>query len=232
MIRPVTAVVATLALVHAASAGGYDVLLRPDRAAGIMRTGSFDDATAMVVSEHERVFKGDFGAADPNQPNFSDEPGFRALDGAFSAGESWGFNITDRALRWNTITGAFDEPSPFGITISFAGGALSATTPTQPGEIVPGFSLLVPAGGFDNHLDIFLNAAEGSGADGIYLLRLTVFGAGLNASENIWIVLNRGRSETEHEEAEQYVRDVLVPTPGTGVLAAGGLLALSRRRRR
>lgn len=222
---------AVAALAAPASAGGFDVLLRPDRAAGVLRTGSFDDATTMVVSEHERVFKGDFGAADPTQPNFSDEPGFRALDGAFTAGESWGFNITDRALRWNTTTGAFDQPSPFSITLSFAGGALSATTPTQPGEIVPGFSLLVPGGGFDNHLDLFLNAGEGAAAIGIYLLRLNVFGAGLAASDNIWFVLNRGLSEAEHERAEHYVRDVLVPTPGTGVLAVGGLVAVSRRRR-
>ncbi|MEC9372878.1 MAG: hypothetical protein VYC34_03505, partial [Planctomycetota bacterium] len=91
----------TLAAGHVATAGPmeephFDVLLIPDLANGRVTTGAFDDATESVVSMNERVFPAEFGEADPMQPYFADEPGFRALEGDFE-GDSWGFDIVDQA---------------------------------------------------------------------------------------------------------------------------------------
>lgn len=219
-----------LAVSVTGSALAFDVLLLPDRASGVVRTGAYDDATKSVVSENERVFTGEFGA-DPLQPNFSDEPGFRALDGAFPAGDSWGFNITDRVYRWDVASQNFDTASPFTITMSYAAGILNATSPTTPGGFTPGFSLTIPGGGFDDHLDIFLDAGASTEADGIYLLRLNLFATGLAASDNVWFVLNRGLSGTEFAAAEQYVRDFIVPAPGACAVFAIGFASAGRRRR-
>lgn len=221
----------SLSALCSSRASAVDVLLNPDRAAGVLYTGSFSDSLGGVVSTRERVFTGEFGAADPTQPNFTDEPGFHALDGAFAAGDSWGFNITDRVYRWNAAARNFDAASPFTITLSYASGVLSATSPTAAGGFSPGFSLLTPGGEIDNHLDIFLDAGASPDADGIYLLRLNVFAPGLNPSDNFWFVLSRGLVGSEGAAAEQYVRDNLVPAPGALAALSLGLLAAACRRR-
>ncbi len=208
---------------------GLDVLLLPDFSSGVLRTGSYDEATKMVVSENERVFLAEFGEAIPGEPNFADAPGFRALDGAFTPGDQWGFWITDAVRVWDDVAGHFDTLSTHTITLGF--GPLSATSATTAGGVVNGFDLTIPAGGFDDHLDVTLDAPAGPEADGIYLLRLSLRATGLTPSENVWFVYNRGMDEKMHEAAEEYVRDVLVPSPGgASVLALFGA-AMSRRRR-
>ncbi len=223
--------IGALAALCSSPASAIDVLLTPDRAAGVLRTGSFSDALGGVVAARERVFTGEFGAADPSQPNFADEPGFHALDGAFAAGDSWGFNITDRVHRWDAAARHFDAVSPYSITISYAGGALSATSPTAPGSFTPGFSLITPGGEIDNHLDIFLNAPASPDADGIYMLRLNLFATGLGPSEDVYLVLNRGLTASEAAAAERYARDNLAPAPGTAAVLGLGAAAWARRRR-
>lgn len=219
-----------------------DTLLQADHALGRVTTGAFDDATKMVVSTDERVFAGDFGETDPLQPNYSDEPGFRALAMTFAEGDQWGLNITDSVRVWDSASGNFDTLSPFTITLGF--GPLSATSPASPGGFTPGFPITVATtGGFDTHLDVYLDApgldaaeldAPGRGApmaDGVYLLRLSAFATGLNASDDFWFVMNRGLDEAEHDRAVDYVREFLVPAPGGAATLACGVIALVRRRR-
>ncbi len=210
---------------------GLDVLLLPDRSSGVLRTGSYDDATKAVVSENERVFLAEFGAAIPGEPNFADAPGFRALDGAFTPGDQWGFWITDAVRVWDPLAGHFDTLSTYTISLGF--GPLSVTSSTSAGGVVNGFDLIIPAGGFDDHLDVTLDAPTGPEADGVYLLRLSLRATGLTPSEHVWFVYNRAMDKSIHEAAEAYVRDVLVPSPGgAGVLALLGAMTIARRQRR
>lgn len=224
-----TNVVGLVCSASALASAGLDVLLLPDRATGVLRTGSYDDATAMVVSENERVFMGEFGEAIPGEPNYADGPGFRALEGAFSPGDQWGFRITDAVRVWDPFAGHFDALSAYSISLGF--GPWSVTSPASAGGVMNGFDLTIPASGFDDHLDVTLDAPTTPEADGVYLLRLSLRATGLTPSHDIWFVYNRGLNKLTHEEAEQYVRDVLVPGPGgAGALALLGV-AVARRRR-
>lgn len=237
--RPTT-LLATLAGALGASAAParqhFDTLLQANHALGRVTTGAFDDATKSVVSTDERVFAGDFGETDPLQPNYSDEPGFRALAMAFAEGDHWGLNITDGVRVWDSASGNFDTLSPFTITLGF--GPLSATSPALAGGFTPGFPIIVDAtGGFDTHLDIFLDAQgldtsgrAGPATDGVYLLRLSAFATGLSASGDFWFVMNRGVDEAEHDRSVDYVREFVVPAPGTIGLGCV-LFTLPTRRR-
>lgn len=209
---------------------GLDVLLLPDVSSGALRTGSYDDGSSMVVSENERVFLGEFGEAIPGEPNYADAPGFRALDGAFTAGDQWGFWITDAVRVWDHVAGDFDTLSTYTISLGF--GPLRVMSATTAGGVVNGFDLTIPSGGFDDHLDVTLDAPTGPEANGIYLLRLSLRATGLAASENIWFVYNRGMDELMHEAAEEYVRDVLVPGPGVLLVGALSVFVIGARRRR
>jgi len=216
-----------LSMAGAAFADGLDVLLLPDFDTGQIVTGAFDDETKTVVDTDQRVFGADFGEADPAQPNFADEPGFRALPGDFD-GQNWGFNVLDAVFRWNGND--FSEVSPFTMTINF-GPSPDVVTPTTPGRTVPGFEIPIGNDGFDDHLNIFLNAPADDSADGIYLLTLNAFTTEFEASEPFWFVFNRGLSEAEHDLAIDYVNTNLVPSPGAMVLAPMLGAALMRRRR-
>lgn len=205
----------------------FDVLLLPDETNGVIQTGAFDDDTESVVSMNERVFPAEFGEADPAQPYFADEPGFRALPGDFDGGE-WGFNLLDAAREWNGAN--FDTISPFSMSIDF-GPSPTITSPPNADEFVPGFTIPVPAGGFDDHLNIFLDVGASS-PTGVYLLTLEVFATGFGASDPIFFVMNAGADEAAHEAAEDFVRNVIVPSPGPAALALLSIGGLAGRRRR
>lgn len=204
-----------------------DVLLIPDFINGVVTTGAFYDDSGTVVSMNQRVFEAEFGEADPMNPNFADEPGFRALPGDFD-NSFWGFNIIDTVFVWNGTD--FSAVSPYSMTINF-GPSPDITSPTAPGGFTSGFDIPVGAGGFDDHLNIFLDAPMDGTADGIYLLTLEVYAEGLDASAPIWFVMNRRLSEAEHEAAIDWVNANLVPAPGAmALLGAAGLMANRRRR--
>ncbi len=223
------AIAATLAGMTAASvqATGLDVLLLRDDVNGRIRTGSFFDPTETIVSLNERVFEAEFGETDPMQPNFSDEPGFRALDGDFDGG-FWGFNFLDAVRVWNGSD--FSTISDYTISASF-GPSPTITTSAVAGGFVAGFNIPVGAGGFDDHLELFLDAPGDDSADGIYLLTLEVFSNDLGASRPIFFVFGRGVDEFDLDLAVDYVRSSVIPTPGAfGLLALAGVASLRRRR--
>ena len=225
MIR--TALAGTLALSFAsvAVAGeGGDVLILPDASSGQVRTGAFDDVTESVLSTNQRVFFADFGVADPLQPNFADEPGFRGLPSDFADGSSWSFTLTGPVGLWNGAD--FSTASPYTMTLGF--GPASVTTSTGP---VAGFSVPVSGSlGFDDHLDVFLDAPTDGTADGIYLLRMTLSVPGFSDSDEIWWVMNRGLSELEHDAAIDYARATIPAPSGLVALLGAGLLGARRQR--
>ncbi len=204
-----------------------DVLLIPDFVNGVVATGAFDDDSGMVLSMNQQVFEAEFGEADPMNPNFADEPGFRALPGDFDD-SYWGFNIIDTVLVWNGTD--FSTVSPYSMTINL-GPSPDITSPAAPGGFTAGFDIPVGAGGFDDHLNLFLDAPMDGSADGIYLLTLEVYAEGLGASDPIWFVMNRGLSELEHEAAVDWVNANLVPAPGSiALVGVAGIAAVRRRR--
>jgi len=203
---------------------GGDVLILPDTASGQVRTGAFDDATESVLNTNQRVFFADFGEADPLQPNFADEPGFRGLASDFADGSSWSFAITGAVTQWNGAD--FSTASPYTMTLGFGPASVTSST-----GFVSGFSVPVSGSdGFDDHLDVFLDAPTDSSADGIYLLRLSIGVPGFSDSDEIWWVMNRGLSETEHDAAIDFAR-ATIPAPSSALALVGaGLLATRRRR--
>jgi len=228
-----TASFAASGLVAASAVAGpmeephFDVLLLPDESTGSVRTGAFDDSTESVVSMNERVFPAEFGEADPGQPYFADEPGFRALPGDFAGGE-WGFNLLDAARVWDGSD--FDAISPYSMTLNF-GPSPDVTSPPSADGFEPGFTIPVPANGFDDHLNLFLDVGTDS-PTGVYLLTLEVFATGFDPSEPIWFVMNAGAEESVHEAAIEYAENVLVPAPSGVAVAALGIGGLMGRRRR
>lgn len=169
----------------------------------------------------------------------TDAPGFDAEDGTFNPGTAVGFKILDTLRKWNG-TDFSTQPTE---TLTLSSSVLNTTTPTNPLDApVTGFSLTVsPGGGWHKHLNYTLNSPY---ADGIYLLKLSLFNEGTIsgplegpanglATESLpfWVVLNKNIDEEDHDLAIDYVNAVLVPEPASlGLLAAGALLALRRRR--
>ena len=170
----------------------------------------------------ERVFASELGEV---VPNLTDEPGFEADAGTLTPGTSLSFRMMDALRVWNGAD--FDSVSSSTMTLSFL--TLSATTSTTPGEVVNGFGFNVNAmGGLHNHPFYQLNAPADTG---VYLLELQLMGGGFADSDSLYIVFNQNADEAIHDAAIDYVRDVIVPTPGvSGLLALSGLVALRRRR--
>ncbi len=184
-----------------------------------------------VVPNGQRVFLGELDAA-----GFAADPGlFAGPTGSASgpltlpAGGLIAFNIRTSLLAWN---GAGFTATDHAMRLEFAAGALAATTPTTP-AMVPGFGISTGTGAFDEHWDFFLTRAAGVLQTGIYLLELDLFlaGSSVQGAEPIWLVMNFGDTEENHEFAEEWVETNLVPSPGAaGLLALGGLAAARRRR--
>jgi hypothetical protein len=192
----------------------------------------------------DRVFTGQF--EDLGGLIFTDDPGTNSRGGTFDIPARLGFNILTELREWDPAAPGFG-PTAQSISIEFASGALSATTASG---FVPGFTTPIrdetthptnPAqwGRHHSHLDFILNGPGGATpADGIYLLELEWFyepGPGntttYDNSAPFWMVFGWNRSIAEIQTAERYVRDFIVPTPGTAaILSLAGLTLLRRRR--
>jgi len=174
-----------------------------------------------------RVFGAELGEL---IPNFGNEPGFEGV--SLPAFTSVGFDILDSARLWDGSS--FDGLSSGLLTLELAPGvpgSPSATTPTAPG-IVPGFVFASADASGEFHQDIGMTLGAPAGS-GIYLLSLLLWdeSGALGPSDPFWFVLNNGMSEEDHDAAIAYVESVVVPSPGAGLLAIGGLAPLRRRRR-
>lgn len=180
-----------------------------------------------VLTTQARVYGADLGAI---VPNFGDEPGFES--DTLPAFAELGFDVMDAARVWDGSD--FDALSASVITIELAPGVPgtpSVVTPAAPG-VVAGYVIAAADefGTLHQHLGMTLGAPASAG---VYLLQLRLWeGSGaVGASEPLWIVLNNGADELEHDAAIAYVEEVLVPSPGLGLMAVAGLGAVVRRRR-
>lgn len=192
---------------------------------GRLVSGIVDDSGGSeVVIPGQRVFAGEFGLL---APGYSDEPGFFAASGEFLPDSRIGFNVLKAVRVWNGTD--FTDLSTSRITLEYAGGAFSVASPVSD-VFTAGFSFPVgPDGGFDEHLDMYLNPD----VVGIYLLELGLWTtqAGVAGSEPIWMVLNNGADEEQHEAAIEWTEANLVPTPAALTVLFAGAGLMSRRRR-
>ncbi len=162
-----------------------------------------------------RVFTATFG--DTGIANFTGNPGFDALPGAFNPAFRIGFNIRSSLLVWNG--NGFSQTDSGGpllgekIKMSF----LSANV-TTAASAVAGFSLAIqPDGGWHRHFSFTILPAFGFTAPdvGIYLLELELWPTdpSLSMSEPFWIVMNQGSSAANQELAQNWVEDNLASSP-------------------
>ncbi len=194
-----------------------------------LQVNDTDALTTHVVSSRGmgpemRVFRATFG--DTGISGFTSNPGFDALPSTFTVGYRIGFDVGAPLLAWNGS--GFGETDPAGplagerLKISFI--TLSITTDATA---VPGFSLAVQSdGGWHRHLAFTLQPGTGSPTpdDGIYLLELVLWSTDptVQPSEHMWLVMNNGRPLTEHEAAEAWVIENLLPTPCPADLQPSG----------
>ncbi|MBL0927157.1 MAG: hypothetical protein IBJ11_05825 [Phycisphaerales bacterium] len=207
---------------------------------GRVVTYAADHTTGQFSPEPARVFKADM--TPESGLWFADEPGF--FSNRLTIGTRIGFNIRAALRLWTgsafnpldpgseeTISLARSFVPPVGVRTSAAGFVAGydfiAATPNLPPDGLAGF---------DDHLELLIN---GPARPGIYLLELELWqadspgGSATPGSTSLpfWFVLNAGRPEAEHEDAEAYVAAVLVPAPGAGATLAAALFFAARRRR-
>jgi hypothetical protein len=186
---------------------------------GSLVSGGWDHATGEVVNPSQRVFEGELGL-DPAFPFSGDEPGI----GSDLVGSTLTLNLAGGLGAWNGAEFVFSTR-----TLAVGYGGQSAST-----DAGGAFSFLVTAG-LDLHPEYTLSGPGATDpADGIYLATVRFSAGGYGTSEPLWLVLNLGMSEAEHEAAVAWVESNLVPAPGVLALVAlaGVSGARSRTRRR
>lgn len=209
-----------------------DILIAQD--AGRIVTGGYDFAALPddpVVAPPLRVFGYDFGEV-PGQPDFTEDPGFVSLPGAFPPGTSFTLHTLGELTYWDGL-GAVN----FGAPVNAASLLLEKGSASVIAG-APGASLLIGSTpgaitGQDLHTHV---EATLSGspcvADGVYLLELSLSSPnGLADSDPFWIVYGHGAGEEAHEAAMEWVGANLAPEPAVLVgLCLGGVTLVRRQR--
>lgn len=161
----------------------------------------------------QRAFEGEFGA--DGVPWFAGDPGYDAEPGTFPAGSRVGVRFAAPLMVWDgtTFVGTSPDGAMSGERLRLSYLSLAATSGAGP---APGFDLSVqPDGGWHIHPSMELLPAPGAAEPevGVYLVQLEVYctDAAIAASEPIWLVLNAGATEEEHEAAYAYARDIVDP---------------------
>lgn len=181
--------------------------------------------TASGLAEPLRVFAGAF--ADTGVPWFTANPGYDAPSGALPTGTRLGVRFMGPIRVWDGDS--FELTSPSGalagerLRLSFL--TVNATSGDGP---VPGFDLAVQSdGGWHRHLNMTLLAAPGATAPepGTYLAPLQLYStaAGVEASEEFWLVLNGGSDAASFAAALSAAMDAMAPAC-TGDIDASGVV--------
>ncbi len=208
-----------------ALADGGDYGLAIDNGNVVVGIGDHDAGT--ITDFGERVFGADMFISGPNW--FADEPGIFIEEGSLPDNTQVSFTLTSALMYWDGTGSVSFSQATDAMTLAFGPASVSTAFDNNP---VAGFSLNYDAdfaGGFDEHFDYILDR---SASAGIYLLANSFSLSGANDSDVIYTVFNAGLSEDIHDEAIDYVENVIVPAPGAmGLLAMAGLGVVSRRRR-
>jgi hypothetical protein len=181
--------------------------------------------TASGLAEPLRVFAGAF--ADTGVPWFTANPGYDAPSGALPTGTRLGVRFMGPIRVWDGDS--FELTSPSGalagerLRLSFL--TVNATSGDGP---VPGFDLAVQSdGGWHRHLNMTLLAAPGATAPepGTYLAPLQLYStaAGVESSEEFWLVLNGGSDAASFAAALSAAMDAMAPAC-TGDIDASGVV--------
>ncbi len=207
-----------VASVAAGQAHSHDILLGLEKQQ--ITTSELDDGKVIP----ERVFIGSFG--EEGFADFTSEPGFDSLAGAFAAGTVIGFDIVNSVRRW--APGASHFYSTANERISIRKGGLRADSPMEEDETVMGFAFgdANASGAFHHHVNFWLIDGDTPNADGVWLLGLKLWSETLTIadSEQFWIVFGQGDHEVFVEEAVQWVRDHLVGGPCAADFNGDGIL--------
>lgn len=212
-----------------AMADGFDI-------GAVVSNGRIETWAADHISETylnpERVFEGELDLIAGSV--VGDEPGFFFQNGSVFGNAFIGFNIRAALRAWDALAPSNAPNTNFlsipASTLTFGDVVLgTVTTPmADPPSPITGLQVLIPAGGVDFHFPMTLN----SPLEGIYLveLELRTSLAGVQNSLPFWMVLNYGLGEPEHERAVDYVKEYIVPSPGTAAVLSLSVFALRRRR--
>ena len=179
--------------------------------------------TASGLAEPLRVFAGAF--ADTGVPWFTANPGYDAPSGALPTGTRLGVRFIGPIRVWDGDS--FELTSPSGalagerLKLSFL--TVNATSSEGP---VPGFDLAVQSdGGWHRHLNMTLLAAPGATTPepGTYLAPLQLYStaAGVEASEEFWLVLNGGSDAASFAAALSAAMDAMDPACTADIDASG-----------
>ncbi|HRJ50604.1 MAG TPA: hypothetical protein PKU91_08730, partial [Phycisphaerales bacterium] len=155
--------------------------------------------------------------------------GFFVKGGTLPGGSLLGFNIRAALRRWNPGVASGNQIAAETMTLESPSGLDVVTTPGTD-SLVAGWSFVLPGSGdFDDHPIFYVNDRT---QDAIYILQLELFtsAAGIGTSDPIWLVLNDGLSEDEHDRAIEWTEENLAPAPGSAALLMAAAL-LGRRRR-
>ena len=220
----ITAAIVLAASASLALADGGDYGLAID--GGQVAVGIGDHDAGTISDFGERVFGADMFISGSNW--FADEPGIFIEEASLPDNTQVSFTLTSQLLYWDGTGSVSFSNASHVMNLGFGPASVSTGPDGTP---IAGFSLNYDAnfaGGFDEHFDYTI---DGSAAAGIYLLQNTFSLSGAADSDVIFTVFNAGLSEDIHDEAIDYVENVLVPAPaGLALLSIGGLAATRRRR--
>jgi hypothetical protein len=190
-----------------------------------LTTGIVDDSGgSQIVVPGARVFGAEIGLT---FPGFGDEPGFFASAGTLPVSSGLGFNIITAVRKWDSSTGTFVAATET-FRLERPDGTVFVDSPLT-NTFTPGWAFSIAAGTFDDHPNYYVQNRSDAG---IYLLELNLYStvSTIATSDSLWLVINDGADEADHEAAIEYTENVIVPSPATATLAMAGLLAIRRRR--
>lgn len=200
-----------------------DILLKT--VDGSLRPFAEVDAPGGEFDLFQRVHEGELGE---DALNFGDQPGFENFD--LSTGSNLGFDLIGEARIWNG-SGFDPAPATFSVGLFLSSPSEISVDTGAAGSVNPGFAFATHDGD-EAHNDLQFRY-NGATDPAIFLLELRIWTdqTGIGDTGSIFLVLNQGLAESEHEAATDYTVLNVVPAPaGAAAFGLAGVMALRRRR--
>lgn len=161
---------------------------------------------------------------------YTDEPGIQVKDGTLAPSTDLRFYFTKALRQWNGSD--FESVSAGRLSATFGPPSNSIITPLSDGNSA---NLILPVdeeGGLHAHPDWVLENFDPAANPYFFLVeaRFSSSQPGLTDSDPFYIVFGVNADESELESMEDYVRDHVVPAPGSATFLIG-LSVFARRRR-